>query len=143
MQFLCNYCEIFDVLWHIFNMYYDGCISKCTITLFNERKVRFLEYLPAGSEDVDKTIRYSYAPKLLFASSTYSFSVSDFWTLSIVKIALHAPLPCKRHTVLRIYVCTYMHHTYICMCMYQSELRPAELLIFHILSLINLILKNK
>jgi len=66
----------------------------------NLRKSDLSNNLPAGSEDVDKTIRYSYDPSELVASNTYSFSVSDFWTLSIVRITLHAPFPCK--TLLRV-----------------------------------------
>jgi len=44
----------------------------------NLRKSDLSNNLPAGSEDVDKTIRYSYDPSELVASNTYSFSVSDF-----------------------------------------------------------------
>lgn len=73
----------------------------------NLRKSNLTNNLPAGSEDVDKTTRYSYDPSVLVASNTYSFSVSDFWTLSIVRIKLHAPFPCKNvkcYFVLRTYI---------------------------------------
>lgn len=68
---------------NIFNMYKIRTSNKsarCVTSSIedNLRKLNFSNNLPAGSEDVDKMIRYSAVPSLLFATNMYSFSVSDF-----------------------------------------------------------------